>query len=234
MKILSFVLTLSILISLIGCAGPSEPGQSLDVQSVGPAVTTEADKPDATAIRAAFDEFLDQQFKDYVTEDSISMQYLLRYPENYGIERIEPTLGEFGSAVFAELKEQYKEDIQTLKGFPYAELSEEQQLVYDIIDYYYGLDIELLNNDMQYYFSPLSPVSGTQSELPILLAEYKFYDERDVIDYLALLKDVDPYLQSILKFEREKSEKGLFMADFTVNSIIESCGNFTAHKENNF
>ena len=44
------------------------------------------------------------------------------------------------------------------------------------------------------YDEPLSPVGGIQTELPILLAEYTFYDEQDVQDYLALLAKLPDYL----------------------------------------
>lgn len=38
------------------------------------------------------------------------------------------------------------------------------------------------------YEEPLGLVSGVQTQLPVVLSEYQFYDRRDVDDYLALMK----------------------------------------------
>jgi len=232
-----FILALITAISLCGCAAPAENGFVFDLHEWPPDSAEAPDTvegPGPAAERDAFGEFLDTQFEDYVTDDTITLHYTLRYPENLGIERIEPTLGEFGSEYFADVERISKEDFNTLKSFPYEGLSEEQKIAYDMLEYYFELDIGIFDEGMQYYFSMFNPVSGVQAELPILLAEYKFYDERDVVDYLALLNDVDRYFRRGLEFEREKSEKGLFMPDFAVDDIIESCNDFTAEEEDNF
>jgi len=214
-----------------GCAKSQDPAPGADFPGE---VSEYAEDPIEVVVRAAFDDFIDQQFIDYVTDDTITLHFTLRHPENFGINRVEPTLGEFGSAAFAELEIQSREDLEALRNFPYSELSDDQKLIYDILVYYMELDIALFDQDLQYYISVLRPGTGMQAELPILLAEYKFYEESDVLDYLALLKDVDPFFRKAIKFEEERSKRGLFIADFAVDSIIEGCNDFTALRENNF
>ena len=233
MKPRAFLLAFIIAFSLSACAAPAEDGPGLDVHAYEPQ-TEDVSEPDTGDARAGFDEFLDLQFKDYVTEDTITLHYTLRHPENFGIERMEPTLGRYGSEFFSEQEEQLKEDMLALKSFSQTDLSEEQQLIYEILEYYMELDTEFFEESLQYYTSPISPYSGAQAELPILLAEYRFYDESDVADYLALIKDIDRFFQSVLRFEREKADRGLFMSDLAVEKVIKSCNDFTAMKENNF
>jgi len=224
-----------IVISLCGCAGSGEEGPGFDLHQVGGgAAEADENASGAVAVRAAFDEFLDSQFADFVTEDTLTLHYTLRYPENFGIERPEPTLGEWGTEYFATIEEQTRQDMVTLKSFPRADLGDEQQLIYDILEYYLELDIGFFDEGLTYYMSLLKPYSGMQAELPILLAEYKFYDESDVLDYLALLKDVDRFFKSALSFEEEKAEMGLGKADIALEAIIESCNDFTALRTNNF
>ena len=58
--------------------------------------------------------------------------------------------------------------------------------------------------------SLLAPSLGIQAQLPVLLAEYAFYEDRDITDYLTLLTTIRPYFRSILEFEKKKSEAGFF------------------------
>lgn len=51
---------------------------------------------------------------------------------------------------------------------------------------------------------PLGASLGIQAQLPVLLAEYAFYTEKDISDYLKLLGTIKPYFQSILEFEKKE------------------------------
>ena len=59
------------------------------------------------------------------------------------------------------------------------------------------------------YEEPLTPLTGTQAQLPILLSEYRFYNTDDIDTYLKLLTTIPDYFQSILTFEKAKSNAGL-------------------------
>ena len=74
-----------------------------------------------------------------------------------------------------------------------------------------------------YYEEPLSPVSGTQSNLPILLAEYSFRTRRDVEDYLALLDQTDEYFASLLVYEQEKADAGFIMPAAFLKEVRNQC-----------
>lgn len=53
-------------------------------------------------------------------------------------------------------------------------------------------------------------------------------------DYLNLLTSIKPYFQSLLAYERQKSEAGYFMSDTTLNRILEQCSAFIKDPENNY
>ena len=188
----------------------------------------------AKTSRQAFDEFLREQFIEYVTEDTITLHYLLRYPENYGIGQQSPTLGEFGIDQFFIQAEKNKAVLSSLDEFNYASLSYEQQVIYDTLRFSVEADLCVSTEDYFYLVNVLSLTSGVQAEFPILLAEYQFYSEDDVVEYLDLLTMIEPYFNDVLRFEQEKSERGLFMADFTADAIIKQCYDFTSEPEQNF
>ena len=66
-------------------------------------------------------------------------------------------------------------------------------------------------------------MSGVQTQLPVVLSEYQFYDRQDVDDYLALLKTTGEYFDSLIRFENQKAEAGLFMADYAADTVIGQC-----------
>ena len=75
------------------------------------------------------------------------------------------------------------------------------------------------------YEEPLSLVSGVQTQFPVVLSEYRFYDREDVDTYLALLETTGEYFDSLIAFEQKKSEAGLFMADYAADTVITACNN---------
>ena len=47
--------------------------------------------------------------------------------------------------------------------------------------------------DYTMYEEPLGLVSGAQTQLPVVLSEYRFYDKEDVEVYLALVRQTEEY-----------------------------------------
>ncbi len=180
-----------------------------------------------------FDNYLQESFEESVTDDTVTLHYTLAHPENYGITMEEVTLGDFdvSDEAVAEETEEIKEEMAELKEFDYELLTDDQQLTYDILlDL---LETNLLSYENPYLYEPFAYTSGLQSNLPITMSEYTFYDEDDVKDYLALLKLIPDYYQKCLDFEKVKSEKGFFMSDKSADEVIRQCQEYIADPENN-
>lgn len=99
--------------------------------------------------------------------------------------------------------------------------------------YTYRLLLPYLENEkngmmLYYYANPLSPSSGMQSQLPILLAEYTFRSKRDVSDYLSLLDQTDTYFEGITLYLQEQAKQGLFMSDYSTDKVIRQCDTIMA------
>ena len=58
--------------------------------------------------------------------------------------------------------------------------------------------------------------------------------EEDVDTYLALLKTTGEYFDSLIRFEREKSEAGLFMPDYAADQVAEQCQAFIDMGNSNY
>ena len=178
-----------------------------------------------------FEAFAQKVFQNEVSGSSLTLHYSLAYPEKQGIQRKKTSLG----TVPTDMKNTYKicqqyED--KLKSFRYSHLSTENQLTLDSMLLYYHTEKSLGDNYLLQ--EPLGPSLGIQAQLPVLLSEYAFYEDRDISDYLNLLTTIRPYFQSIIKFEQKKSQSGFFMSDATLDRILEQCGAFIRNPDENY
>lgn len=181
--------------------------------------------------QSIFDNFINELFVEEVQSDTLSLNYTLARPENFGIEHTVTTLGEYSIDYLKEELLSTEQYLKELKGFDYYALTADQQLTYDVLKYY--LELELQLGDYLYYLETLGPTTGLQAQLPILLAEYNFYDKDDIERYLEVLMCVKDFFEDVVEFEREKSKHGLFMTDAVADRIIEQCEAFIAHPDQN-
>lgn len=183
--------------------------------------------PDDTELSASerFDEFSKNMFLGEIVENTIDLHYTVAYPQNYGIEDYEVSLGSYDTSDAEDTKKELEELQETLQQFSRDALTKEQQIAYDILDDY--VELELASEDLYYYGEIFSPLTGMHTQLPVLLAEYTFRCEQDVTDYLALLSQVDETFSSYFVYEQEKADVGLGMPDFALEDTIEACEEFT-------
>ena len=180
----------------------------------------------------SFEAFTNDLFQSEITTNTINLHYTLADPKKYGIDDYPITFGTLSSSEMEKSSESIQTYYDTLQSFNFEELSKENQVTYDILSMYF--ENELGSKDLKLFYECLSPTIGTQAQLPILLAEYAFYHEDDIKDYLALLSTLDTYYKSIVAFEEEKSEAGLFMSDIRVDGIINQCKTFIEDPKSNY
>lgn len=178
-----------------------------------------------------FESFTEEIFKNEVSGSTLTLHYALANPEKQGITRSRATLGTVSSDINESQKlcQQYEDK---LKSFSYSRLSRENRLTLDMLLLYFHTQNSLGDNYL--LEEPLGPSLGIQAQLPVLLAEYAFYEDQDITDYLNLLSSVDSYFQSILTFEQKKSQAGYFMSDATLDRILKQCSDFIKDPESNY
>ena len=181
---------------------------------------------------ADFEEFTHDLFVEEVTANTINLNYTIDDPKGYGITDYEISLGDFSKETRDSSKDALKETLDDLHEFKHLDFDTEDQLTYDLLEDYLNTQIAMCDYD--YFYEPLSYSGGLQMELPILYAEYKFDNEQDIKDYLALIALTDEYFEQLMIFEEEKSDKGLFMSDDLCEKVIESCEAFLEDKENHY
>ena len=178
-----------------------------------------------------FRTFTRSLFQTEVSANTISLHYTLRSPSDYGIADIPATYGSLSSDPVAA-KASVRNVLSSLQEFDPGTLSSENALTFKILDTY--LENASTGTDYLLYQEPLGPVSGIHTQLPVLLSEYSFYDTQDVETYLALLKETPAYFDSVIQFEQKKAASGLFMPDYQVDSVLDTCQSFIDMGKENY
>ena len=115
-------------------------------------------------VRENFGQFMNELFIQDVQEDSLSLNYTLAKPENYGIEETDTTLGEYSIDRINQNLASEENRLSHLTSYDYNALTSEQQLTYDIVLKY--LRSELTLGTYDYYYECLGPTTGIQAQLP--------------------------------------------------------------------
>lgn len=182
--------------------------------------------------RQDFDDLMMRIFRDEVTDDSVTLNFMLKDPGVYECENTELSLGHYSMEEMQEDLAVSENWIAAIETFDYDKLSEEQQLTYDIV--YSVLKKNMESSDLLAYSECLGATTGIQAQLPVLLVEYAFSDKNTVEGYIELLGKVPEYFQEIIEFQKYKSEQGLFMSDQTADVIIAGCKDFISKPEGNY
>ncbi len=170
---------------------------------------------------ARFEKFAEKFFLTELCSNPINLHYTLSDPAAWGIDESSLTLPVYHSGQASEELEEIRAALRSLEKFHPENMSAANQYTYILLSTYLRATEEC--SSYLYYEEPLSPSSGAQSNLPVLLAEYRLSSAGDVENYLSLLAQIPSYLEGLTLYEREKADMGLFMSDSCADKVIEQC-----------
>lgn len=179
----------------------------------------------------AFRQFTLELFRQDVAANTIGLHYTLKDPSAYDIVQAPVTYGSFSTNTTGMMAS-LENSLSALSHYHYEDLTDENKLTYDILESY----LQTAQKGAPYllYEEPLGEITGIQAQLPVLLAEYPFHDIKDVDTYLSLLSCTPDYFNSLISFEKEKADSGLFIPDSTVNAVVDQCSSFVDMKDSNY
>lgn len=160
-------------------------------------------------------------FTEEMISNTLNMHYTIAFPSDFGICEYDPVLPGYCADASRQGQISLENTLASLKSLNRNKLEASDAWLHRLLVRY--LENSLTLSSFSYYNGPLSPSSGMQSQLPILLAEYTFRSKRDVEDYLSLLEQTDQYFASLLLYEQEKADAGLLMPAASLKSVREQC-----------
>lgn len=181
--------------------------------------------------QSRFDKLCNDFFQEEIQSNSLTLHYTLENPQNYGIHPDKVTLGSYSLELSGQ-KNRLLRNFFKLQTIAQNSLSDRSKFTYDLLKY--SIQTKLDGLDFQLLEEPLVPSIGIQSQLPILLAEYSFYNETDVDHYLQLLRCVPDLFDSLMTLEEEKCKNGLFMDSESARELIAYCQEFLSEKDTHF
>ena len=207
------LLASALMLTSAGCQSPFEPKASPEEE------------------QARFSEFTEEYFLEAVSSDGISLHFFLKDPSVYGIAE-QPNLGDFSYDAILDYEKQVRADLETLAGFAYDALTEDQQLTYDILKH--ALELERSSEGLGLFASYAAKYDGILTTYPQLMADYRFETEQDVENYLRLLEDLPRALDEALALEQKRAEAGLFMNERLLDGVLETCRAVLEDPDNSF
>lgn len=168
-------------------------------------------------------------FQEEMAGNTLNMHYNLAYPVNFGIYDYDVVLPCYSQEGRLISQAETENTLALLRSLNPSRLSENDQYTRRLL--LHSLDTSLSMSSYVYFDEPLSPSSGMQSQLPILLAEYTFRTRQDVEDYLKLLDQTDEYFASLLVFEQEKAAAGLLQPTVSLEKVRKQCDSILTQEE---
>ena len=187
-------------------------------------LTEDVDTPKSKTIQETFESFLEDQFCSSFENDLINLHYTLKNPESFHIEKPAKAFADITPDYPEQMKEELLETQKTLHQINKKYLTEEQKRIYQTLDRYLKQQIELCGYPQ--FLNLLSYATGLSSSLPLTLAEYAFYTEEDILDYLSVLPQIPGLLRQAYDWEKSQIEKGYGMAKFELAHTIEQIDTF--------
>ena len=172
----------------------------------------------------SFARYTDLYCRQLLSQDTLSLHYVLADPKTYGMDCDTVTLGSFPSGESKEAMAALENQRSVLSSFDPRHLSEEAALTLSIMTWQNSLE-KKLQEGFIFWEQPSSSL-GIQAQLPILFAEYEFFRQEDIATYFQLLSDTDRYLAEYLAWIRKKASMGCTPARETLSALIDQCRDF--------
>lgn len=188
------------------------------------------DVPKNLEFEKAMDDLLVEMFQG----DQMSVNFFFKDYELFGIEHSDAELPRADMSSFEDDMAESIAYVEELKAYDVNTLSMEQKDCLEFVLYLFE-NSNLYTENMSYMTNDyLGSYLGYQANLPLELAEYKFYTEQDVIDFLGYLEDAPEAFKSYYEFACLQAEKGYGMTDTVIDNVVSQCEKFVAIKEDNY
>lgn len=201
------------------------------LQACSSSSTPSGDVSSQTSESKAFSELTDTIFRESVSSDALSLNYTLSNPEKYGIEPIASGFEPISTEEAEQSLPETENLLHVLEEIDQRDLTLPQQILYDSLTY--TLQKEIEGQPFLMFARPVSPVTGLQAQLPVLLAEYDFDSVSDIENYFSLLSSIPGYFDSVLVFYEKQAQSNMLPCRSTIDNVVSQCFSFLQNNGGN-
>ncbi len=163
----------------------------------------------------------------------VFVEFALDNPEMLSSMRILPPWLDFYSDKFsdaspahdAKAAQMVKDDLAMLHRYDRAALDRENQLSYDVLDYFLGIQVE--GDRFRNYDFPVNQMQGIQSGLPNFMAQvHQVNNEKDAKNYITRLNKFTVKFDQVLEGLRLRETQKLIPPQFMVEKVLKQMSGF--------
>ncbi|MCI0415807.1 DUF885 domain-containing protein [bacterium] len=170
--------------------------------------------------------------------EKIFIEFALKNPELLSSLRILEPMGlDFhnddlndGSDTFAhEMNALVRNDLETLRQYDRSTQTSDQQLSYDILEWFLANQVE--GEKYMYHNYPLNQLAGVQSELPSFMASIHYIgSKKNAKNYVKRLSKFDIRFDQELEGLRIREQKKIIPPKFAIEKVVTQMREFTRQK----
>ncbi|MCD8380509.1 MAG: DUF885 family protein [Lachnospiraceae bacterium] len=178
---------------------------------------------------SSFGTFCEKLAKSSLSNNPVKLHYTFADPQSAGYGGLSRDLYAFDPDSYGADTDVWQAYLEKLDRYDPEKLTEEEAFTWEILYRYFTLEGEL--SEYLYYETPLSPADGTHIQMPVLLAEYRFYEREDVENYLTLLSQLPDYFRGLLTYTEMQAQAGVLQYEGNLRKAAEQCESILTAEE---
>lgn len=173
--------------------------------------------------------FFERVFIEYAFEDPQLLSSLRMLPP--WLDWYSDDLTDLSLAHEEELNQKVRNDLATLHSYDRDALSAENQLNFDMLEYF--LSVQADGQKFQYHNYPLNQLFGLQGELPTFLAtQHSVSNQKDAENYIARLNKVPQAFKQAQEGLDKREALNIIPPQFVIEKVLKQMREFVATPAN--
>lgn len=203
-----------------GCGSPWSEGEPLGVTQQSTdwqaTLTKTSPIPGVSADPSTFDDFLEEAFFAQITRDPELISEL-GLATVFGMDNSQLT--SVSNAFQLETYDLLRSHLDTLHAYDRAALTSEQQLSYDIFEWY--LDDLLRGQEWRFYDYPVNQTLGIQNMLIEFMTDrHPLSNLQDARDYISRLEQFDDKFDQLIEWMEFQEAQGVTPPKFVIKRVL--------------
>lgn len=174
----------------------------------------------------SIDVFFERVFIQYALDDP-ELLSSLRIVEQFGLDSHNKKLTDVSPAHQEKQAQFARENLDTLRAYDRARLSAQQQLSYDVLEWFLRDAVE--GERWQYHNYPVNQLFGVQNNLPEFMATiHQINNAGDARNYLTRLSKFGEKFNQLLEGLRLRENRGILPPKFVIEKVLTEMRGFIA------
>lgn len=177
-----------------------------------------------------FDAFLEQMARDALKSSPLTATFTLGDLEKEGLKELSSQLDHLSLASIEESRQRNEMNIKTLQSFDKENLSDTQQINYELVKFNLTHEAEL--GKYEYIQSLIQASSGIQVDFPLALMQIEFETKDEIDSFLLRVQEFPRLVDEVIAYEQERYAKGYALPGYIYEQVVQQIDGMLVEPEN--